>query len=305
MTDFEFYTLEDEMTCVLDYLNYEDYSRLYVTSSQWKNLIERKTSYLDFLDILKKSKISYKDSKKLFYFCCSQDRLDIAKHLYLTCNFKISVLIDGFYNKIFEINIKTVTGALKIKGINISKYSFFQREESFNIVMSFVEEIDIILKTFGDTITNEMYYEDIFCKVLDRLIISNKIFIDFIELIYIVGDMSDTELQNKFELCCLHNKLEIAKYFYSMKMNNKAILKGLMSAFSKNNMEIIDWILSLNKLDISQVFLELCLCKNMTMIQYLIKKFNITKNSVYTFYYKSQYDLDEFLDNLVSNNILV
>jgi hypothetical protein len=261
---------EDICSNILKYLNYYDYAKLYCTNQMWKYMVENYTVYSRLLYLIKEGEYSMKESKKLFYFCCSQNEIELARLIYITENLDISIFRDVFYFEMWNYtDIDTIRSVLTAKGIDVSRYDFLDKEKYFN-------NIQKILKHLSYSI-----YRDHYNIVFSNLCIKeNETELEDMQILYVFGNPKEINMKRSIERCYQHNKLDCFKFLLSVSSVDNELLEGILtSACNNQRIAFVRKIFesySISEEIIRKMLKLACYYGNCDIVKFLMEKYQFT-----------------------------
>jgi hypothetical protein len=277
----------DEISNIFEYFDYEDISKLYSVNKHWKSIVEELTTYTDYLNILKENinKIHHTEGEKLFYYCCQNNFMGVARKIYQFYEIDIFILRDVFHLNLCESSLDTIHRILEISGGNFSNYSFIFNKEDFEKIKKLITEINVrIMNTYTgyeyDDKTEEfmekyvLYFEN-YCK-------QNEKSLRELEILYLLGMPDELPVYSGFYECCKTGHIEEAKYLNQFISVSSVLNASLTISAINNHLDVFKWLMTFENVEkewLFEIFTACCKFNALDVAKYIFSFDIISSNS--------------------------
>lgn len=315
---------------IFSYNNYFELANLAQTDKLFCELVEKYTSYPMFRDFMIKSKLSFKERRKLFIFACSNGfleeakwlfvynkpvsknlvereafvasclngYLDIGKWIYSIGNIEIMTISHCHIKKIFvSDNLDTIKWLYSLynywnSSAWLNRYDLFNQ----NCIKGNLEVAKWFYYLYDATFD---YY--IWQTFRDTC---TKGCLGVAKWLYSLDKMNiNNRIEEAFIESCSHGQFEIAKWLYSLvesKISVEKIVFAFTSSYKNNHLDIVKWLHSLGVINnkyYKSAFRTCCVEGRLEIAQWIYSVANI--DIQYEFEYVHRYSKKEGHSNIV------
>jgi hypothetical protein len=277
----------DEISNIFEYFDYRDISKLYSVSKYWKSIVEEVTTYTDYINILNENinKIHHTEGEKLFYYCCQNNFVEVARKIYQFYEIDIFILRDVFYLNLCESSLDTIQRIFEIIGVDFSNYSFLSNEEEYEKIKKIISEINVsIMNTdtgyeYDDKSEEFMekyvlYFEN-YCK-------QNEKTLQKLEILCLFGVTDELPLYSGFYECCKTGNIEEAKYLNKL-VNVSSVLNASLTISAINNhLDVFKWLMTFKDVEkewLIEIFISCCRFSALDAAKYIFNFDIISSNN--------------------------
>lgn len=289
----------DNFMVIFEYLNIQDYLNLRLSCRHFRDLVNEYTLFQEMMEIMQKEKVDFRDKVNLFYKCCSQKRVDIARFIYQKAYVNIFLFRDIFESNFCDRNdIETIRATISIRGIDVSQYDEL-KEENYPKFLTEMEEIVRYTRTDIPQNIEEAFSH--YCRGFFNdngnlnkikafyLFGSFEMFnldnalpcfrtktSEIVKYILSVTRLSENEIDYFFQIICTNDTVERVKFFMeNVQVDNKILVKGLKTSLTMKNYQISKYLLEIIKLDeknARDIFIFSCKTDNVDIFYFLLNK---------------------------------
>jgi hypothetical protein len=262
----------DEISIIMEYLNYYDLFNVNLTNNFWNNIVSEVTTFPDYIKILKLSKISKFNPKHLFYYCCENNHLNIARRIVNQENiiFK-NILNDVFYLKLCSPTYENIIRIMNILKIDHLKIGFEQ-----NILDNLEKNIGEI-SLFEDK--KSIYINKCRTYLFWLCMNHDDDFLEF-QALCLLGNSDIITLNDAFLSCCHFGNIQKAQYIHSLtKISKDTLRNAIIASYGRSNLDLFKWLCSFKIVDnemLKFVFRYACIYNRLIHAQYISSISDIT-----------------------------
>lgn len=283
---------DDVIAQIIQYLNYLDYNSMRLYCKRIQYLVDENSSFLEFLSLVAKVNPSENRMKLVFYSCISENKLDIAKNIFLTRDLDLFILKDVFQDKLCDKN--HLQSIIRLKSIreNIVTPEFFKEAKYQKILV----DLEYISRFCADMTDYQNFFRDI-CRNSNDAINENKLIIA--KILEVFGNYDKLNVSEGVLLAYQTKFEKMMCYLISIRAVSEEVLSKIFCDACKSNNSHVLVMLSQkikSREILSTALKESCIYLSYNSAQFLLKAFHYDEDLVLpSFEFVCQFQRDDFV----------